>query len=66
MKGHPDLMILNYHKDFIHLGIEFKSPTGNYYISKGPKKLKSGTLIIAMHISYVMTMIRSAKQSMNI
>ena len=29
MKGQPDLMILNYHKDFIGLGIEFKSPTGN-------------------------------------
>ena len=29
MKGQRDLMILNYHKDFIGLGIEFKSPTGN-------------------------------------
>ena len=29
MKGQPDLMILNCHKDFIGLGIEFKSPTGN-------------------------------------
>ena len=29
MKGQPDLMILSYHKDFIGLGIEFKSPTGN-------------------------------------
>ena len=29
MKRQPDLMILNYHKDFIGLGIEFKSPTGN-------------------------------------
>ena len=29
LRGKPDLMILNYHKDFIGLGIEFKSPTGN-------------------------------------
>ena len=28
MKGQPDLMILDYHKDFMGLCIEFKSPTG--------------------------------------
>ena len=65
MKGQPDLIILNYHKDFIGLGMEFKSPTGNYY-QKLKKRRKSGTLMMAMHISYVMTIIRSAKQSMNI
>ena len=27
MRGQPDLMVLNYHKDFEGLGIEFKSPT---------------------------------------
>ena len=66
IKGQPDLLIINYHKDFKGLGIEFKSPKGNYYISDVQKEMKSGTLIMAMHISYVMTMIRSAKQSMNI
>ena len=29
MKGQPDLMILDYHKDFMGLCIEFKSPTGS-------------------------------------
>ena len=33
MKGQPDLMILDKHKDFKGLCIEFKSPTGNYYVS---------------------------------
>ena len=66
MKGQPDPLVFNYHKDFIGLGIEFKSPTGNYRVSDAQKEMKSGTLIMAMHISYVMTMIRSAKQSMNI
>ena len=27
MKGQPDLMVFNYHKDFKGLCIEFKSPT---------------------------------------
>ena len=40
MRGQPDLMVLNYHKDFKGLGIEFKSPTGNYYISKAQKEMK--------------------------
>ena len=56
MKGQPDPLVLNYHKD---LGVEFKSPTGNYRVSDAQKEMKK-------HISYVMTMIRSAKQSMNI
>ena len=38
MRGQPDLMVLNYHKDFKALGIQFKSPTGNYYISKAQKR----------------------------
>ena len=40
IKGRPDLLVLNYHKDFKGLGIEFKSPTGNYYISKAQKEMK--------------------------
>ena len=27
MRGQPDLLVLNYHKDYKGLGIEFKSPT---------------------------------------
>lgn len=38
MKGQPDLMILNYHKDFIGLGIEFKSPIGNHRVSDAQKR----------------------------
>ena len=34
MKGQPDLMVLDYHKDYKGLSIEFKSPTNNYHISK--------------------------------
>ena len=28
-RGQPDLLVLNYHKDYKSLGIEFKNPTGN-------------------------------------
>ena len=31
IKGQPDLMIHDYHKDFMGLGIDFKSPTGKYH-----------------------------------
>ena len=34
MKGQPDLMVLDCHKDYKGLCIEFKSPTNNYHISK--------------------------------
>ena len=40
MRGQPDLMVLNYNKDFKGLGIEFKSPTGNYRVSDAPKEMK--------------------------
>ena len=33
-RGQPDLMILNYHKDYKGLCIEFKSPTNNYEVSE--------------------------------
>ena len=39
-KGHPDLMVLNYHKDYNGLCIEFKSPTNNYQISDGQREMK--------------------------
>ena len=40
MKGQPDLMVLNYHKDIKGLGIEFKSSTGNYRVSDAQKEMK--------------------------
>ena len=33
-------MVLDYHKDYKGLGIEFKSPTGNYYVSEAQKEMK--------------------------
>ena len=40
MRGQPDLMILNYHKDYKGLCIEFKSPTNNYNVSEAQLKMK--------------------------
>ena len=40
MRGLPDLMILNYHKDYRGLCIEFKSPTNNYEVSESQIKMK--------------------------
>ena len=39
-RGQPDLMILDYHKDFRGLCIEFKSPTNNYEVSESQLKIK--------------------------
>ena len=39
-RGQPDLMILNYHKDFKGLCIEFKSPTNNYEVSESQIEMK--------------------------
>ena len=39
-KGQPDLMILNYHKDYNGLCIEFKSATNIYQISDAQKEMK--------------------------
>ena len=39
-KGQPDLMILNYSKDYNGLCIEFKSPNNNYKISDAQKQMK--------------------------
>ena len=41
LRGQPDLMILNYHKDFRGLCIEFKSPTNNYEVSESQLKMKA-------------------------
>ena len=40
MRGQPDLMILDYHKDYKGLCIEFKSPTNNYCVSESQLKMK--------------------------
>ena len=40
MRGKPDLLVLNYHKGFKGLGIEFQSPTGNYRVSDAQKEMK--------------------------
>ena len=40
MRGTPDLMILNYHKDYNGLCIEFKSPTNYYEILEAQKEMK--------------------------
>ena len=39
-RGQPDLLVLNYHKDYKGLGIEFKNLTGNCYISEAQKEMK--------------------------
>ena len=40
MRGQPDLTILNYHKDYNGLCIEFKSPTNYYEVSDSQKEMK--------------------------
>lgn len=40
IRGQPDLLILNYDKDFEGLCIEFKSPTNIYRISDAQKDMK--------------------------
>lgn len=40
MHGQPDLIVLNYHKDFKGLCIEFKSPTNLYQVSVAQKERK--------------------------
>ena len=39
-RGTPDLMILDFHKDYQGLCIEFKSPTNNYEVSESQLKIK--------------------------
>ena len=38
-RGQPDIMVLNYHKDYNGLCIELKSPTNNYEVSKSQLKM---------------------------
>ena len=40
MRGQPDLLVLDYHKDYKGLCIEFKSPTNNYHVSEAQKEMK--------------------------
>ena len=39
-RGQPDLIILDYHKDYKGLCIEFKSPTNNYHVTEAQLKMK--------------------------
>ena len=39
-RGQPYLMMLDYHKDYKGLCIEFKSPNNNYYVSESQLKMK--------------------------
>ena len=39
-RGQPDLMVLNNHRDFEGLCIEFKSPTNNYCVTESQLKMK--------------------------
>ena len=39
MRGQPDLMVLDYHKDYKSLCIEFILPTYNYHVSKAQYEL---------------------------
>ena len=39
-RGQPDLMILDFHKDYKGLSIEFKSPTNMYCVSESQLKMK--------------------------
>ena len=39
-RGQPDLLVLDYHKDFKGLGIEFESPAGNYRVPEAQKEMK--------------------------
>ena len=39
-RGQPDLMILDFHKDYKGLCIEFKSPTNNYCVTESQLKMK--------------------------
>ena len=39
-RGQPDLMILNFHKDYNGLCIEFKSPTNYYEVSDSQQEMK--------------------------
>ena len=40
MRGQPDLMVLDYHKDFDGLCVEFKSPTNIYRVLDAQKDMK--------------------------
>ena len=58
-RGQPDLMILDYHKDYKGLCIEFKSPTNNYHVSEAQKGMKKKYVNNVMLLCSVMIMIES-------
>ena len=40
IRGQPDLLVFDYHKDYKGLCIEFKSRTNNYHVSEAQKEMK--------------------------
>ena len=40
MRGQPDLIVLDYYKDFKGLCIEYKSPANIYWVSEAQKDVK--------------------------
>ena len=56
MKGQPDIIIANYHKEYTGPCIEFKSPTNNYQISEAQREMKSRFSKTDTDCSYRMVM----------
>lgn len=57
-RGTPDLMILNYHRDYSGMCIEFKSPTNNFEVSESQIKMKDKYKKIIIFLSYLMITIK--------
>ena len=65
-RGQPDLMILDYHKEYKGLCIEFKSPTNNNYVSESQLKMKEKYCDNDYAFILSNVMIRSANLFINI
>ena len=58
MTGQPDIIIMNNHKEYNGLCIEFKSLTNNYKISEGQLKMREDTIKMGIDLWFLMTMIK--------
>ena len=58
MKGQPDNVIINNHKEYNSLCIEFKSPTNNYKISEAQLEMKKRINKMDIGFSFPMIMTR--------
>ena len=65
MRGQPDLMVLNYHKDYKGASNSNHQPIIIMY-QKHKRRLRRSTLIVAMLLCSVMIMIRLVKIFMSI